>query len=138
MTIRPPSGPLPRRVEPSDVDLWYYVNDERGSNDAAIEAILDVLPSDQTLPLTKRVLRDDVGWVWVEHYPPDAEPPLMQHGYLVSRTWSAMDPDGETVVEVVLPPRFQPFQIGQDFVLGVARDTLDVQWVHRYALERQP
>ena len=135
-TLRPSSGPPPRPVDRADVDSWLRVAGD-ATIDALIDAIMDALPSDQTLPVTKRILRDDVGWVWVEHYPPDADPPMARQRVLVSRTWSAMDPDGATVVEALLPPRFVPYQIGQNFVLGVARDSLDVQWVHMYALERE-
>jgi len=35
-----------------------------------------------------------------------------------------------------LPPRFTPFQIGADFVLGREVDELDVQYVTLYRLEK--
>jgi hypothetical protein len=136
-TSRPPSSPPPRPIERADVDLWLRGTDDSGIDESGIDAVLAALPSDQTLPATRRVLRDDVGWVWVEHYAPAGAPPLAFNRVVASSRWSAFDLDGEAVFDVEMPPRFVPYQIGQDFVLGVARDSLDVQWVHMYALERE-
>jgi hypothetical protein len=34
------------------------------------------------------------------------------------------------------PPRFDPLQIGDDYVIGVHHDELGVERIHEYALER--
>lgn len=121
-TLRPPASDSTRLLSPADVEMAF--GSERG-----VEAVMDLLPGDQTLPMTHEIVLDDVGWIWVEHY---------SITDTTSSTWSVMDLDSENVVEVEMPPRFRPFQIGPDFVLGVARDTLDVESVVLYALERLP
>jgi hypothetical protein len=120
-SLRSSSSDSTRLLAPADVEA--ALGSERW-----VEAIMGLLPADQRLPLTHEIVLDDVGWIWVEHYAPSDT---------TAHTWSALDLDSEAVVDVVLPPRFTPFQIGQDFVLGVARDTLDVEWVHMHALKRE-
>ncbi|HEY8376351.1 MAG: hypothetical protein FWJ74_00865 [Gemmatimonadota bacterium] len=46
------------------------------------------------------------------------------------------DGNGRWLGVVALPPRFTPFQIGADFVLGREVDELDVQYVTLYRLEK--
>ncbi len=71
---------------------------------------------------------DDIkreGNVWAEAYDPELENP---------RTWSVFEPTGQLLAEVIMPPRFRPYDIGSDFVLGVIRDRLDVERIHLYRL----
>jgi hypothetical protein len=42
--------------------------------------------------------------------------------------------DGTWLGTVELPPRFTPWHIGRDFVVGVWRDDFDVEHVQLYAL----
>jgi len=35
-----------------------------------------------------------------------------------------------------IPPRFNPIEIGADYVLGIGWDELEVEYVRMYALER--
>jgi hypothetical protein len=44
------------------------------------------------------------------------------------------DRDGAWLGDVTLPAHFQPYDIGADYVLGVARDDDGVQTVVQYAL----
>ena len=37
---------------------------------------------------------------------------------------------------VRLPPRFQLLDVGRDYMLGIRRDSLDVQFVELYSLRR--
>ena len=50
------------------------------------------------------------------------------------RTWSVFEPTGQLRAEVTMPPKFRPYDIGADFVLGVIRDDLDVERIHMYRL----
>ena len=43
---------------------------------------------------------------------------------------------GEWLGAVGLPPRFRPLEIGEDYVLGVRTDELDVPRLVRYRLAR--
>ena len=85
------------------------------------------LREDQTLPAISGLLVDREGNVWAEAYDPELENP---------RTWSVFEPNGQLLAEVTMPPRFRPYDIGPDFVLGVIRDLLDVERIHMYRLHR--
>ena len=80
---------------------------------------------DQTLPTISGLVVDREGNVWAEAYDPELENP---------RTWSVFEPTGQLLAEVIMPPRFRPYDIGSDFVLGVIRDQLDVERIHLYRL----
>ena len=82
---------------------------------------------DQTLPAISGLVVDREGNVWAEVYDPELENP---------RTWSVFGPNGHLLAEVTVPPRFRPYDIGPDFILGVIRDQLDVERIHLYRLHR--
>jgi len=72
---------------------------------------------------------DATGAVWLRtgrHLPPtDASP-----------EWTVFSHAGVLLGTFTLPDRFEPFQFGGDYVLGVWRDELDVEFVRVYGLER--
>lgn len=76
------------------------------------------------------LVTDDIGLLWVrEHEAPGAEGP---------RHWIVFDADGRLLGTVQMPRRFEVFQIGPDFVLGGARDDLDIEHIRLYELVRSP
>lgn len=82
----------------------------------------------ETFPAFDAVLADDVGNLWVrEHDRPGAEGP---------RRWSVFDADGRLLGTVETPRGLKVFQIGRDFVLGRARDELDIELVRLYTLTK--
>lgn len=81
----------------------------------------------ETLPAISDILLDDSGNLWVEAFAREGEG---------ARAWSVFDPEGHLLTTVALPPRFAPMHIGEDFVLGVWRDDLDVEHVRLHALEK--
>ena len=50
--------------------------------------------------------------------------------------WRVLGPDGSLLAEVRTPPSFFPLDIGRDYVLGLAKDELDVEALQLYRLER--
>jgi hypothetical protein len=78
------------------------------------------------MPFYQAALADAEGNLWVQDFSP-GEPPA---------GWSVFDPEGRFLGAVAMPDRFRPQQIGDDFILGVARDELDVERVQLYALEK--
>jgi hypothetical protein len=91
-------------------------------------------PRASTLPILRSAQLDAEGDVWVERYyhPGEELPPYLVFG-----------PDGTWLGEVAMPPGldrgFIPyqapsFQIGADFILGVWKDELDVQYIRLYEL----
>jgi len=85
----------------------------------------DEMPIPRTIPVFSRLLADDVGWVWAELYRYDVGQPVR---------WLVFGPDGEGLGSVDIPPGLEVWQIGRDFVLGVWRDELEVEYVRRHAL----
>jgi hypothetical protein len=85
------------------------------------------LPHAATVPFYSRALGDDAGNLWLREYdvPEGPEP-----------GWMIFDPEGRLLGTVTLPADFTPSHIGEDFVLGVWRDELDVERVRMYGLEK--
>lgn len=93
-------------------------------------------PRAATLPVLRSVHVDASGHVWLApYYIAGAEPPPFE----------VFAPDGTWLGAVALPPGLErgfiqyqaPYmEIGTDYVLGVWRDELDVQYVRMYRLNR--
>ena len=45
-------------------------------------------------------------------------------------------PDGRYLGIVEVPASLRVFQIGVDFILGMVRDDLGVQYIHRYRIDK--
>jgi hypothetical protein len=85
------------------------------------------IPHPSTMPSYEAILLDDGGNLWVHEFQPTPVTPP---------AWTIFDPEGRMLGSVSLPDRFRPMQIGNDFVLGVWSDDLDVQHVRMYRLEK--
>ncbi len=88
---------------------------------------VDRKPVADSLPWISRVTADALGNLWVEEY----VPPGGGSGEV-----GVFSADGPWIGAVRLPPNFHPLDIGDDYVLGVATDELDVPHLVRYGLER--
>jgi hypothetical protein len=53
-----------------------------------------------------------------------------------ARTWTIIDRDGRAVGRVTTPLRTLPLDIGEDYVLGVTRDDLEVESITLWRLGR--
>lgn len=51
--------------------------------------------------------------------------------------WTVHDLTGSPVARLETPARFEVHDVGQDWLLGVGRDSLDVQYVRLYELDRR-
>lgn len=85
------------------------------------------LPHRPTMPAFDRIVEDSGENVWVRHYHFPADAP---------QRWSVFSPAGELVAEVETPAGLQIQQIGPDWILGIATDEMDVDFVQMYALVR--
>lgn len=92
---------------------------------AATRRALEEMPFPETMPAYARILADEAGNLWVEEYRPP--------GGTVPR-WSVFGPAGRWLGDVTLPERFRLLQAGTDFVLGVWRDDLDVEYIRIHRL----
>jgi hypothetical protein len=87
-------------------------------------------------PAHGRLMADRAGGLWMERYAPRRT----DSGWAPTRSeptiWEAYDPDGAWMGPVAFPADFLPFEIGRDYVLGLWRDEMDVEYVRMYALEK--
>lgn len=95
----------------------------------AYRARVAALPEPDTRPAYRDFFVDTEGHLWA--------------GALRSRTtlddpwpFEIFSPEGEWLGSLTLPPRFDVFEIGSDYVLGSRRDALDVEHVQMLPLRR--
>ena len=92
--------------------------------------IFESLPAPAMRPAYHDLLLDPEGYVWAPRY----HSPRRQRDD--PTTWHVFDPSGAWLGNLVTPARFQVFEIGADYILGVQRDTLDVEDVQVLRLRR--
>lgn len=123
---------LERNGEPFPADVWLYGRNlidspilptARGHLVQGIEALP---PVDSLLPV-RYVRVTDQGRFWVSNARVPADTAVM---------WSVYELDGTPTATLSLPARFEPHDIGHDYVLGRWFDDLDVNHIRMYALEK--
>ncbi|MDP2959093.1 MAG: hypothetical protein Q8N53_21910 [Longimicrobiales bacterium] len=84
-----------------------------------------------TYPSCSSLLVDALGYVWLESYHdyrrPSDDP----------RSWLVFSPDGEWLGRLDFPANFEVFEVDETRILGVARDSLEVETVQVLGLERR-
>lgn len=65
--------------------------------------------------------------LWVQDFrgPDDPQP-----------AWTVFDATGRMLGGMALPDRFRPMHIGRDFIVGIWKDEMDVEYVRMYNLEK--
>jgi hypothetical protein len=120
----------PRPVTPADA-ARYRERALAAADPAArpgMRRMLAELPMPERMPAYAAILADRSGALWVQEYPVAEEDPVR---------WTVFDPEGRQLGTLTLPPRFRVTDVGDDYVLGVAQDDLDVQQVQVYRLDRR-
>ncbi|MFQ5680381.1 MAG: hypothetical protein ACE5HP_13095 [Gemmatimonadota bacterium] len=79
------------------------------------------------MPALQQLRVDELGHLWAQHFRAPWEK---------TPRWSVFDPLGRWLGEVETPAGFRIFAIGSDWVLGVTRDELDVEYVRLLPLVR--
>ncbi len=92
--------------------------------------VLDAVPFPETRPPYERVMVARTGHIWVAEGASGSDA-------TEGSPWTVLDPDGRIVAMVRTPSGFYPFEIGRDYVLGRARDELDVESVRLYGLSNE-
>ena len=98
-------------------EYWRETGIER------LRSLFEEMPLPETIPVFSRLLIDEGGLLWAE-----------LHRYDVRRPprWLVFGPNGEGLGSVDMPAGLNVLQIGQDFVLGVWEDELEVQYLRRH------
>jgi len=126
--IRLEAEPIP--VTPADGERHIESVVERvGSLDqaAGIRGQLGSLPLPDAFPPHGGLIADGMDHLWVEDF---------QRPGHENRSWNIFDPEGALVGRITLPERFDPTEIGTDYVLGLGWDEMNVEYVRMYDLTR--
>jgi hypothetical protein len=91
----------------------------------AMSSVLDEIPVPETFPAYQKVLIDEEINIWVREYTlPGA----------AQATWAVFDSTGVLLGRLAAALRFEPYDIGSNYVLGLWRDADDVEHVRMYEL----
>jgi hypothetical protein len=136
-----PDGRLERLIRDPARDLpvtdgeWNAIVDQALAEAETPDARRSVLelaeqrPAPDTRPAYDAFIGDRLGYLWVAPYRPEPGKPV---------PWLVIDPDGGVLGTVDLPEGLRPTDIGEDWVVGVVVDELDIQRVRVYRLTRTP
>jgi hypothetical protein len=91
------------------------------------EGWLSEVPFPEALPIFHGLLVDRTGHLWVEDYKPFWDD---------SHTWTILSPGGAWLGNMETPAAMRVTEIGPDYVLGVWRDELGIEYVKQYRLNR--
>ena len=123
---------IPGRVEEVKAsDLEAYIQGRLATappeRHPSIRQSLEDMPVPETLPAYGWMLSDAHGNLWVGAWANYPEVPPF---------WTVFDGEGRWLGDVGMPPGFFPMDIGEDWILGVERDEMDVEYVTLYPLEK--
>jgi len=126
--IRLAPDPVPVRSE----DLEAQIRDEIAeasdpSQAPEIRAGFEEMPVPDFMPAFAGLHADVGGYLWVERYrrPGDDTP-----------VFDILDPDGALVGRISLSPGLEILEIGDDYVLALFRDELEVEYLKLFSLQR--
>jgi len=86
---------------------------------------IEAMAMPPTRPAYGGLLGDSMGNLWLSEW--------AMYPHFPER-WTVLDPEGRWLGAVAMPPNFHPMDIGEDWILGVERDELDVEYVVIYPL----
>lgn len=140
--VEPGTGPAvigrrllqPRPVTPRDWERYIETTTAGSTAPDAVQEqalkLLDQAPRDRNMPAYSQLLADAAGNAWVENYRPEWERESSP------RLWSVFAPDGRWLGEVEVPEALRVFEIGEDYLLGLVRDEMDIEYVVMHPLEK--
>lgn len=83
------------------------------------------MPHGELMPSYGEIGTDLTGNLWVADYDDPTDPP---------GRWTIYDPEGRVLARIVLPERFDPYDAGEDWVLGREFDDLDIEYIRLYPI----
>lgn len=85
------------------------------------------VPPVDAFPAFDEILADRTGYLWVSEYRISGDE---------ATVWTVFDPEGRVQGLVETPEGLDVFEIGADYVLGLAKDELGVEYVQLWSLSR--
>jgi len=117
-TAEPPS------VTEADFELFLRQGRGNQTQPSTRERLLRQTPLPKRMPAYSALRVDRAGHVWARPY----------LGVASRNCWHVYQAEPAMFAEACLPDRFEVFELGEDWVLGVQRDSLDVESVVVYHL----
>ena len=132
----------PVRVTKADIDAYVTEWGKRwiratGAEAEAQRSSMREDPYAATVPAFSQFIADRVGRLWVReaHLADAPGAGALNTTPLVPSIWSVFDPAGRWLGDVTMPARFQPRDIGADYVLGTVMDEDGVESIALHRLE---
>ena len=120
-----------------------FIEDEVPEQHASmVRGAVAEAPMVEMLPAFRAVLGDALGHLWVEEYvlagagATGAPVGNSSAAEAAAPLWTVFDPEGRALGFVETPAGLTLFEIGADYVLGLATDELGIERVQVWALER--
>lgn len=127
MIVRRDSRDRPVTSEARRSLVERLVQASRAGQQDRLRTVLSQMEVPEYLPEFSDVFADPLGRIWVREYEVE-EGPLAE--------WHIYDEEGLAIGSISLPARFAPSDAGDDFVVGITTDDLDVQTVVEYPIHR--
>jgi hypothetical protein len=121
---------ISREVTSADANAWRVRRLESETSELfrpGVEVLVKEAPVPTTMPAYSALHVDMEGNLWVCVYEPILGMPTV---------WQVFDSGGRWLGGVELPARFSVTDIGADYVLGVFRDPMDVEYVRLYRIDK--
>ncbi|MDH3456058.1 MAG: hypothetical protein OER90_04385 [Gemmatimonadota bacterium] len=119
-------------ARPTQEDMWRwfedFTTDDTPEERAAFRRMFDEFPLLESFPAFAAIVVDEFDHVWVR----ELRTPGDQRAI-----WVVFDRNGVALGRVETPPGLEVYEIGADYILGLARDEFDVEGVQRWPLIRQ-
>lgn len=103
-----------------------YLDTGPSSRRHSREKTLEEFGKPEFVPLFDKLVLDRVDRIWLRSLGMDAE----------LRRWQVLDHEGALMAWADISPAIEIMEIGEDYVVGVVKDDLDVESVRRWALRR--
>lgn len=124
-------GSLSRRaVRPTDIDAWKRRRLERATERSrpVVERLVRDVPIPSTMPVYSEIIVDSSDNIWTRGFAPENEP---------DAAWQVFDSEGRWLGGIPLPIGLRVMRIGPDYVLGIMRDTVDVEYVQLHRIVKR-
>ena len=120
----------PREAKQTELDE-YFARQVAGRPAEVQTRMLNMvkdMPLVESHPAFEEIVGDRAGYLWVREYR------MFGEG---DEVWTVFDPEGRIEGLVETPVGLEVFEIGEDYVLGLVEDELEVEYVQLWALDRE-
>ncbi|MGH7503081.1 MAG: hypothetical protein ACREL7_15245 [Longimicrobiales bacterium] len=125
LSIRTGRQPEPVTPEHLNAVIESRLENAPPERHAEMRAVMEATPHGKQIPPYGSFTVDPSGNLWVA----DHDDPLSTRG-----RFTVYGDDGGLLARIALPERFRPFDIGEDWILGLELDELDVEHVRLYRI----